>query len=134
MCFSLKCCDFSELCKFCYSACVWPLPLCTLTDIEGKPKESGIYFKIFEKTQYLINTLYFKRYCIYSTKKYEVNTGSSKIISRSMKYNNPWITQTIDLATIFEYPVLAYYLEREDKHYWLLWRPSNRTIIYSTLY
>ena len=24
MCFSLKCCDFSELCKFCCSAGVWP--------------------------------------------------------------------------------------------------------------
>ena len=30
------------------AAPVFDLPLCTLTDTEGKP-ESGIYFKIFEK-------------------------------------------------------------------------------------
>ena len=39
------------------AAPVFDLPLCTLTDTEGKP-ESGIYFKIFEITQYLMNTLY----------------------------------------------------------------------------
>ena len=42
------------------AALVFDLPLCTHTDNEGKPEkpESGIYFKIFEKTQYLINNLY----------------------------------------------------------------------------
>ena len=42
------------------AAPVFDLPLCTLTDTEGKP-ESGIYFKISEITQYLMNTLYDKR-------------------------------------------------------------------------
>ena len=40
------------------AALVFYLPLCTLTDTEGKPRETGIYLKIFEKTQYLMNTLY----------------------------------------------------------------------------
>ena len=31
------------------AALVFDLPLCTHTDTEGKPRESGIYFKIFDK-------------------------------------------------------------------------------------
>ena len=48
--FSLKFCDFSELCKFCCSAGDWPAA-------EGKPREARIYLEIFE---YLINTQYLK--------------------------------------------------------------------------
>ena len=43
------------------AALVFDLTLCTHTYTEGKPRErpeSGIYFKILEKTQYLMNTLY----------------------------------------------------------------------------
>ena len=52
-CFSLKCCDFSELCKFCCSACLWHTPRRNRERLEY-----GIYLKILEKTQYLMNTLY----------------------------------------------------------------------------
>ena len=49
---------------------MFDMPLCTHTDTEGKPREvrpeSGIYFKIFEKTQYLMNTLYVMFICMYS--------------------------------------------------------------------
>ena len=59
--FSLKCCDFSELCFWC-SADVWPAivsSVYTLTPRGNRVRsETGKYFKIFEKTQYLINTLY----------------------------------------------------------------------------
>ena len=54
--FPLKCCDFSELCKFCCKR--WGL---TCHCVNRERHESGIYFKIFEKTQYLINTLYICR-------------------------------------------------------------------------
>ena len=42
------------------AAPVFDLPLCTLSDTEGKPREARVrkYFKIFKKTQYLMNTLY----------------------------------------------------------------------------
>ena len=51
--FFLKYYDFSELCKFCCH-CVH-----TLTTRENLERpESGIYFKILDKTQYLMNTLY----------------------------------------------------------------------------
>ena len=43
-----------------YAALVFYLPLCTLTDTEEKPREArdwNIY--IFEKKQYLMNTLYY---------------------------------------------------------------------------
>ena len=46
------------------AALVFDLPLCTHTDNEGKPREaaeSGIYFEIFKKTQYLMNTLYIRK-------------------------------------------------------------------------
>ena len=42
------------------AALVFDLPLCTHTDPEGKLRESGICFKIFEKTQYLMNILYYQ--------------------------------------------------------------------------
>ena len=66
--FSLKCHDFSELCQFgCSAGCstshleaqAWSTVYTDTT--EGKPRdtrESGIYLKIFEKTRYLMNTLY----------------------------------------------------------------------------
>ena len=57
--FSLKCCDFSELCQFWCSAgdlpawCVY-----TLTPRENRERpEFEIFFKNSEKTQYLMNTL-----------------------------------------------------------------------------
>ena len=42
------------------AALVFDLLLCTLTDTEGTRQrpESGIYFKICEKTQYLMKNLY----------------------------------------------------------------------------
>ena len=40
------------------AALVFDLQLCTLAETEGKPRETRIYFKIFEKTQYLMDTLY----------------------------------------------------------------------------
>ena len=43
------------------SALVFYLPvMCTHTDTEGKQRKVRVqnYFKIFEKTQYLMNTLY----------------------------------------------------------------------------
>ena len=43
------------------AALVFDLPLCTHTRTprgNRERPESGIYFKIFEKTQYLMNTLY----------------------------------------------------------------------------
>ena len=46
-------------CHFCCSAGVWPAIVYTHTDTEGKP-EYGIYFKIFEVTQYSMNTLYYR--------------------------------------------------------------------------
>ena len=42
------------------AALVFDLPLSTLTDTEGKPRKARVrkLFQIFEKTQYLMNTLY----------------------------------------------------------------------------
>ena len=59
--FSLKFCDCSELCQFCCSAGV-----STHTDTEGnrEKQESGIYFKIFGKKRYLMNTLYYNFFII----------------------------------------------------------------------
>ena len=54
--FSLKC-NFSELCQFCCSAGVLPA-WCVYTHWHREKTESGKYIKIFEKPQYLINTLY----------------------------------------------------------------------------
>ena len=52
--FSLKCCDFSELCQFCCSAGV-----CTHTVTKGKQRKTSVrnILKSLEKTQYLMNTL-----------------------------------------------------------------------------
>ena len=58
MCFSLKIFEFSELCQFCCSASVLPAWR-VYTHRHWEKTESGKYIKIFEKTQYLINTLYF---------------------------------------------------------------------------
>ena len=58
--FSLKFCDFSELCQFCCRADVLPA-WCVYTHWnQGKTEKgkSSEYFKIFQKTQYLMNTLY----------------------------------------------------------------------------
>ena len=58
--FSLKFCDFSELCQFCCSAGVLPA-WCVYTHWHRGKTEKGQspeYFKIWEKTQYLMNTLY----------------------------------------------------------------------------
>ena len=62
--FSLKFCDFSELCQFCCSAGVLPVILWSKHEVRcthrGKT-ERGLspeyILKIFEKTQYLMNTL-----------------------------------------------------------------------------
>ena len=54
--FSLKCCDFSELCQFCCSTGVLPAWR-VYTHWHREKTESGKYIKIFEKTQYLMNTL-----------------------------------------------------------------------------
>ena len=61
MCFSLKFCEFSELCqvllqRWC-STCLVCVHTLTLRGSRER-LESGKYFKIFEKTQYLMNTLY----------------------------------------------------------------------------
>ena len=58
--FSLKSCDFSKLCQFCCSAGVRPAIWRTKREVQctHADTESGIYFKILEKTQYLMNTLY----------------------------------------------------------------------------
>ena len=55
--FSLKFCDFSELCQFCCSACVLPA-WCVYT--HWTPRENRVrnILKSLEKTQYLMNTLY----------------------------------------------------------------------------
>ena len=52
--FSLKCCDFSDLCQFCWSAGVLPAIKWSKHEVYTPRKnrerpESGIYFKIFEK-------------------------------------------------------------------------------------
>ena len=58
--FSLKCCDFSELCQFCCRAGVLPA-WCVYTHWhQGKTEkgQSPEYFKIFgKKTRYLMTTL-----------------------------------------------------------------------------
>ena len=48
MCFSLKFCDFSELCQFCCIAGVLPA-WCVYTHWRTKRKQSPEYFKIFEQ-------------------------------------------------------------------------------------
>jgi len=48
---------FSELYQFCCSAGVLPA-WCVYTHWHREKTESGKYIKIFEKTQYLMNTLY----------------------------------------------------------------------------
>ena len=55
--FSWKFCYFSELCQYCCSAGVLP-SWCVYTHWHREKTESGKYIKIFEKTQYLMNTLY----------------------------------------------------------------------------
>ena len=56
--FSLKFCDFSELCQFwCCSAGVLPA-WCVYTRWHRGKTESGIFLKFRKKTQYLMNTLY----------------------------------------------------------------------------
>ena len=58
--FSLKFCDFPELCQFCCSAGVLPA-WCVYTNWHRGKTEKGQspeYFKIFGKKQYLMNTLY----------------------------------------------------------------------------
>ena len=58
--FSLQFCDFSQLCQFCCSAGVLPA-LCVYTNWHRGKTEKGKSpecFKIFEKTQHLMNTLY----------------------------------------------------------------------------
>ena len=47
LCFSLKCYDFSENSTSSAAELVFDLPLCTLTDIEGKPREARVR-NIFE--------------------------------------------------------------------------------------
>ena len=75
LCFSLNVVIFLNSTS-CAAALVFALPLCTHTDTtEGKPRqarvrrpESGIYFKIFEITLYLLNTLYnveYTKYIVY---------------------------------------------------------------------
>ena len=54
--FSLKFSYFSELCQFCCSTGVLPA-CCVYTHWQREKTESRKYIKIFEKTQYLINTL-----------------------------------------------------------------------------
>ena len=60
--FSLIFCDFSELCQFCCSACVLSAISWSKHEIYGvhteENREFGIYLKIWEKTEYLMNTLY----------------------------------------------------------------------------
>ena len=58
--FSLKFYDFSEFCQFWCSAGFLPPGVCTHTDTKGKTEkgQSQEYFKILEKTQYLMKTLY----------------------------------------------------------------------------
>ena len=54
---------------------VFYLPLCTHTDTEKKKRErqeSGIYSKIVEKTQYLMNTFMFKNF----SKIYAMEVGT----------------------------------------------------------
>ena len=55
--FYLKFFEFSELCQFCCSAGVLPAWR-VYTHWHRDKTESGKYIKIFEKTQYLMNTLY----------------------------------------------------------------------------
>ena len=55
--FSLKCCDFSELCQFCCSAGFLPAWFVYTHWHRGKT-ESGIFQRIRKKTQYLMNNLY----------------------------------------------------------------------------
>ena len=55
--FSLKFCDFSELCQFCCSAGVLPA-WCVYTHWHRGKTEFGIFKKKIGKTQYLMNTLY----------------------------------------------------------------------------
>ena len=60
MCFFLKFCDFSALCHFCCSTGVLPA-CCVYTHWHRGKTEKGQspeYYKIFGKTQYLMNTLY----------------------------------------------------------------------------
>ena len=59
MCFSIKCCDFSELCQFYWSPGVWPATVYKHWH-RGETERGRIweYIKILEKTQYLTNTLY----------------------------------------------------------------------------
>ena len=54
--FSLKFFEFSELCQLCCSAGFLPA-CCVYTHWHREKTESGKYIKIFEKTQYLMNTL-----------------------------------------------------------------------------
>ena len=65
--FSLKCCDFSELCQSCCSAGVRPAiwrpkrkvyTVHTISDTHREKPQSGIYLRICKKTQYLMNILY----------------------------------------------------------------------------
>ena len=56
--FSLKCCDFSELCQFCCNAGVLPAwCVYTHTDTKGKQRKARVrnILKSLEKTQYIMN-------------------------------------------------------------------------------
>ena len=58
LCFSFKVFEFYELCQFCCSAGVLPA-CCVYTHWHREKTKLDIYIKTFEKTQYLMNTLYF---------------------------------------------------------------------------
>ena len=64
LCFSLKCCDFFELCKFCCSACVLPAILYTHwhRGETERGKSPEYILKSSKKTQYSMNTLYYRRF------------------------------------------------------------------------
>ena len=84
------------------------LPLCTHTDTEGKPREaaeSGIYFEIFKKTQYLMNTLYNHRYNAYT---YKAQTGQFKIICRRRQFK---------LQIMFKHPCYSTTTQQMELHF-----------------
>ena len=57
--FSLNFCDFSKLCQFCCSAGVLPA-WCVYTPYTERKTRVRNILKSMEKTQYLMNTLYYE--------------------------------------------------------------------------
>ena len=87
--FSLEFCDFSELCQFCCSAGFLPAQ-CVYTHLHRGKTEAGIFLKIRNKTQYIMNTLYLPCFgkLSYLCKMMVIDQPSPALVSSILLYQH----------------------------------------------